>query len=127
VDYNALPMAVFTEPEFASVGLTAEEAVERGIKVQAGVFLLQASGRAMTMDATDGMIKVMADEADRVIGAHLLAPGASDMIPELTMAVSKGMKLEEVASLIYIHPSLSEAVGEAALKAKNQALHILNS
>jgi dihydrolipoamide dehydrogenase len=127
VDYAALPMAVFTEPEFASVGLTQEEAVERGIKVQTGVFPLQANGRAMTMDAPDGVIKVIADEADRVIGAHLLAPGASDMIPVLTIAVAKSMKLADVASLIYIHPSLSEAVGEAALKAKDKALHILNS
>jgi len=125
VNYAALPMAVFTEPEFASVGLTSEEAAERGIKVQSGVFPLQASGRAMTMDALDGMVKIIADESDRVIGAHLLAPGASDMIPELTMAVSRGMSLKDIASLIYIHPSLSETVGEAALKAKNEALHIL--
>jgi len=127
VDDAAVPMAVFTEPEFASVGLTTEEAAERGIKIQTGVFLLQASGRAMTMDATDGMVKIIADESDRVIGAHILAPGASDMIPVLTMAVSKGLELADVASLIYIHPSLSETVGEAALKAKGEALHILNS
>ena len=126
VDYRALPMAVFTEPEFASVGLTQEEAVTKGIKVQAGVFPLHASGRALTMDAADGMIKVMADESDRVIGAHLVAPGASEMIPVLTMAVAKGMTLEELDSIIYIHPTLSEAIGEAALKAKNKALHILN-
>ncbi|MGZ7066027.1 MAG: dihydrolipoyl dehydrogenase [Candidatus Aminicenantales bacterium] len=126
-DDAAVPMAVFTEPEFASVGLTQEEAVERGIKVQIGVFPLQASGRAMTMDATDGLVKIIADGSDTVIGAHILAPGASDMIPVLTMAVSKGMTLGEVASQIYIHPSLSETIGEAALKAKNEALHILNS
>jgi dihydrolipoamide dehydrogenase len=127
VDYRALPMAVFTEPEFASVGLTQEEALAEGIKVQAGVFPLQASGRALTMDATDGLIKVLADESDRVIGAHIVAPGASEMIPVLTMAVAKGMTLEELDSIIYIHPSLSEAIGEAALKAKNKALHILNA
>lgn len=127
VDYKALPMAVFTEPEFASVGLTQEEAVAKGMKVQVGVFPLQASGRALTIDAADGMIKVMADESDRVIGAHIVAPGASDMIPVLTMAVAKGMTLEELDSIIYIHPTLSEAIGEAALKAKNKALHILNS
>jgi dihydrolipoamide dehydrogenase len=127
VDDTALPMAVFTDPEFASVGLTSEEAAERGLKIQSGVFPLQASGRAMTMDAIDGMVKIISDDAHRIIGAHLLAPGASDMIPVLTMAVAKGMKLEDVSSLIYIHPSLSEAVGEAALKAKNEALHILNS
>jgi dihydrolipoamide dehydrogenase len=80
----------------------------------------------MTMDATDGLVKIIADESDRVIGAHLLAPGASDMIPVLTMAVSRGLSLKDIASLIYIHPSLSETVGEAALKAKNEALHILN-
>jgi dihydrolipoamide dehydrogenase len=127
VDYRALPMAVFTEPEFASVGLTQEEAVAKGMKVQVGVFPLQASGRALTMDAADGMIKIMADESDRVIGAHMVAPGASDMIPVLTMAVAKGMTLEELDSIIYIHPTLSEAIGEAALKAKNRALHILNA
>ncbi len=126
VDYKALPMAVFTEPEFASVGLTQEEAVAKGMKVQVGVFPLQASGRALTMDALDGMIKVIADESDRVVGAHIVAPGASDTIPVLTMAVAKGMTLEELGSIIYVHPTLSEAIGEAALKAKNKALHILN-
>jgi dihydrolipoamide dehydrogenase len=125
-DYLAVPMAVFTEPEFASVGLTSEEAGERGIKIQSGVFPLQASGRAMTMDAPDGIVKIVADAEDTVIGAHLLAPGASDMIPVLTMAVARRMKLKDVADLIYIHPSLSEAVGEAALKAKGEALHVLN-
>jgi dihydrolipoamide dehydrogenase len=127
VEYTALPAAVFTEPEFASVGLTQEEAIAKGIEVKCGVFPLQASGRALTMDAADGMIKVMADGSDRVIGAHLVAPGASDMIPVLTMAVAKGLTLEELDSIIYIHPTLSEAIGEAALKAKNKALHILNA
>ncbi len=127
VDYKALPMAVFTEPEFASVGLTQEEALAQGIKAKSGVFPLQASGRALTMDATDGMIKVLADESDRVIGAHIVAPGASEMIPVLTMAVAKGLTLKELDSIIYIHPTLSETIGEAALKANNEALHILNS
>ena len=127
VDYTALPASVFTEPEFATVGLTQEEAVARGLTVKSGVFPLQASGRAMTMDATDGLIKVLADGADKVIGAHIVAPGASDMMPVLTMAVAKGMTLKELDSIIYIHPSLSEAIGEAALKADNEALHILNS
>jgi len=127
VDYAALPAAVFTEPEFASVGLTQEEAAAKGIKVKAGVFPLQASGRAMTMDAVDGLVKVLADETDKVIGAHVVAPGASDMIPVLTMAVAKGLTLKELDSIIYIHPTLSETIGEAALKANGEALHILNS
>jgi dihydrolipoamide dehydrogenase len=126
-DDRALPASVYTEPEFATVGLTQEEAVAKGLKVKSGVFPLQASGRAMTMDATDGLVKVLADEADRVIGAHIVAPSASDLMPVLTMAVAKGMTLRELDSIIYIHPTLSEMIGEAALKANNEALHILNS
>lgn len=126
-DYSALPASVYTEPEFATVGLTQEEAAARGLKVKSGVFPLQASGRAMTMEATDGLVKVLADEADKVIGAHVVAPGASDLMPVLTMAVAKGMTLEELDRIIYIHPTLSEMIGEAALKANGRALHIMNS
>jgi dihydrolipoamide dehydrogenase len=126
-DYAALPASVYTEPEFATVGLTQEEAAAKGLKVKSGVFPLQASGRAMTMDATDGLVKVLADETDKVVGAHVVAPGASDLMPVLTMAVAKGMTLRELDSIIYIHPTLSETIGEAALKANNEALHILNS
>ena len=127
VDYSALPASVYTEPEFATVGLTQEEAAAKGVKVKSGVFPLQASGRAMTMEAPDGLVKVLADGTDKVIGAHIVAPGASDLIPVLTMAVAKGMSLRELDSIIYIHPTLSEMIGEAALKATNEALHILNS
>jgi len=126
VDYSALPMAVFTDPEFASVGLTQEEAQAAGIRVQSGVFPLQASSRALTMDALDGLVKVLADESDRVVGAHIIAPGASEMIAELALAVAKKMKVQDIGSLIHIHPTLSEAIGEAALKAKGEALHIIN-
>lgn len=126
-DYTALPMAVFTEPEFASVGLTEEEARERGVDVKIGQFLLQASGRALTMDAVEGTVKVIADADDTVIGAHVMAPAAGEMIPVLTMAVARKLKLRDVGHLIYIHPTVSEAVGEAALKARNEALHLLNS
>ena len=127
VDHGAVPAAVFTDPEFATVGLCQEEAQAKGLKVKSGVFPLQASGRAMTMEATDGLVKVLADEAGKVVGAHVVAPGASDMIPVLTMAVTKGLTLKELEGIIYIHPTLSEAIGEAALKANNEALHILNS
>lgn len=126
VEYQAMPMAVFSEPEFASVGLTQEEAAAGGMAVKSGVFPLQASGRAMTMGASDGLVKVLADDADRVVGAHVVAPGASDMLPVLTMAVSRGMTLKDLDSIVYVHPTLSEAIGEAALKAHGLALHILN-
>lgn len=126
-DYSALPMAVFTDPEYASVGVSQEEAEkEHGSKVKIGIFPLQASGRALTIDATEGMAKLIADESERVIGAHVISPAASELIPVLTMAVARKMTLNDVASIIYVHPSLSESIGEAALKARHEALHILN-
>ncbi len=125
--YNALPIAVYTEPEFSSVGLTEQQAREKGLRVQAGVFSFQANGRALTMGKPEGMAKVIADEQDTIIGAHILGPNASELLAELTLCVEKGMKLQDVSSAYHIHPTLSEAVMEAALSAKGEALHILNT
>jgi dihydrolipoamide dehydrogenase len=124
--YEALPMAVYTDPEFSSVGLTEEEAKEKGMKIQTGLFSLQANGRALTLERQEGMVKIIADESDLIIGAHVLAPNASEFISEITLAVSRGLKIQELSSSIHIHPTLSEAVMEAALKVKNEAIHILN-
>jgi len=126
MNYEALPMAVYTDPEFASVGLTEDEAVEKGIRFQTGLFSLQANGRALTLGREEGVVKVIADDRDKVIGAHILAPNASEIISEITLAVSKGLKIQDVSSAVHIHPTLSEAVMEAALKVKNEAIHILN-
>ena len=126
VDYQALPMAVFTEPEFASVGLTEEEARQQSDQVRVGIFSFQANGRALTMDSPDGQVKIIAGGDDRVLGAHILGPAASDLIAELTLAMHKGLTVRDVASTIHIHPTLSEAVMEAALKVHGGAIHILN-
>ena len=125
--YEALPMAVYTEPEFASVGLTEQQAREKGLPIQVGVFTFQANGRALTMGKPEGMTKVIADDKDTIIGAHILGPNASELLAELTLSVEKGMKLRDVFSVYHIHPTLSETVMEAALKAKGEALHILNT
>jgi len=128
VDYRAVPAAIFTEPELATVGLSQEEAEAQGLEIKVGEFPLQASGRALTMDSTDGLVRIIADKkTDEVLGAHILAPHASEMIPVLTMAVARGLKLKDVDSIIYIHPTLSESIPEAALKANGLALHILNT
>ncbi|HEB34569.1 MAG TPA: dihydrolipoyl dehydrogenase [Candidatus Aminicenantes bacterium] len=126
MNYKALPLAVYTEPEFSSVGLTEEEARERGIKIQVGLFSLQANGRALTTGSQEGMVKIIADEKDEIIGAHILAANASEFISEISLAMKRGLKIQDVSSSIHIHPTLSEGVMEAALKAKNQAIHILN-
>lgn len=126
IRYDALPMAVFTEPEFASVGMTEQGALEKGINLQVGKFSLQANSRALTIGKTEGMVKIIADEKDRIIGAHILAPNASELIAEMTLVVDKAMSLRDVSSSIHIHPTLSEAVMEAAMNAKNKAIHVLN-
>jgi dihydrolipoamide dehydrogenase len=126
MNYRALPMAVFTEPEFASVGLTEEEAVAQGIQTQVGLFSLQANGRAVTLERPEGIVKVIASPDDKIIGAHILAPCASELIAEITLAVKHGLTLGDISSTIHVHPSLSEAVLEAALKAKGMALQVLN-
>lgn len=126
MSYAALPMAVYTDPELSSVGLTEEEAREKGMKVQVGMFPLQASGRALTLGKQEGMIKVIGDGEDKVIGAHILAPGASELISEVILAMNKGLRVQDISSSIHIHPTLSESVMEAALKVKNEAVHVLN-
>ncbi|NPV82316.1 MAG: dihydrolipoyl dehydrogenase [Candidatus Aminicenantes bacterium] len=127
VNYAAIPAAIFTEPELATVGLSQEEAQARNIETKVGEFPLQANGRALTLDSYEGMVRVIADKkTDQVLGAHLLAPHASEMIPVLTLAVSRRLKLKDLDSIIYIHPTISESIPEAALKADGLALHILN-
>jgi dihydrolipoamide dehydrogenase len=126
MNYEALPMAVFTSPEFSSVGYTEEEVQERGIKHQIGLFSLQANGRALTMGKGEGIVKVIVDDKDKIIGGHILAPNASEIITEITLAMSNGLKVQDVFTSIHIHPTLSEAVMEASMKARDRALHTLN-
>jgi len=121
-----IPMAVFTDPELASVGWTEEEAAERGLKVKIGLFPLQASGRAVAMEKSEGLVKILADENNRLVGAHLLSPAASELIGEMALALRLGLRIEEIGRTIHVHPTLSEALAEASLKALNQALHLIN-
>ena len=122
-----VPMAVYTEPELATVGWQEEEARGRlGEGIKTGMFSLQASGRALTMGEQEGVVKVVADAQDRVVGAQILAPHASELIAEMTLAISHRMSLKDVAETVHIHPSLSESVMEAALHAERRAIHVLN-
>ena len=126
MNYKILPSAVFTEPEFSSVGFTEEKAREEGIDIKIGRFPLRASGRALTMKKEEGLVKLLANDKDEIIGAHILSPNASEIIGEITLAISKRLKLQDIGETIHIHPTLSEAVMEASLKARNLAIHILN-
>ncbi|WP_253736987.1 dihydrolipoyl dehydrogenase [Halohasta salina] len=124
LDAAAIPAAVFTDPEIASVGLTSDEAEEAGYNPVVGRMPLGANGRALTMDAADGFVRVVADAAsERVLGAQIVAPNASELIGEVTVALEARMDLEAFAGTVHTHPTLSEAVMEAAADARGEAIH----
>ena len=125
VNYDAIPSVVYTWPEVASVGKTEEELMAGGIAYTAGKFPFTANGRARAMGDTDGFVKVLADKAtDRLLGAHIIGPDAGTLIAELTTAIEFGASAEDVARICHAHPTLSEAVKEAAMAADGRALHM---
>ena len=125
VNYDAIPSVVYTWPEVASVGKTEEELKAGGIAYTAGKFPFTANGRARAMGDTDGFGKVLADKAtDRLLGAHIIGPDAGTLIAELTTAIEFGASAEDVARICHAHPTLSEAVKEAAMAADGRALHM---
>ncbi|CQH43856.1 dihydrolipoyl dehydrogenase [Halobacterium hubeiense] len=127
LDYQAVPAAVFTDPEIATVGLTEDDAREEGFEPAVGTFPFRASGRALTTGDSDGFVRVVADEESGfLLGAQIVGPEASELIAELGLAIEMGATLEDVASTIHTHPTLSEATMEAAEHALGHAIHTLN-
>jgi dihydrolipoamide dehydrogenase len=125
MDYRAVPSCVFTIPEAAAVGMTEEEARTAGYEVQVGVFALPNNGKAVTLGETEGFVKVVAEaEHGAVLGMHVMGPHASDLVLEGTMAVAFEATLDEMERTIHPHPTLGEAIGEAALAARGRALHL---
>jgi dihydrolipoamide dehydrogenase len=115
VNYDAIPSVIYIWPEVASVGLTEEQVKEKGIEYRVGKFKFSATGRAKAMDEQDGFVKVLADaKTDRVLGVHILGPRASDLIAECVTIMEFKGSAEDIARCTHAHPTLSEAVGEAA-------------
>jgi dihydrolipoamide dehydrogenase len=116
---------VYTWPELASVGKTEEECAEAGREVKIGKFPFFANGRARAMEESDGLVKVIADaKTDRLLGVHILGPRASDLIAEGALAIEFGSSAEDLARTCHAHPTLPEAVKEAALAVAGRAVHI---
>ena len=125
VAYHCIPNVVYTWPELAGVGVTEEEAAEKGLQVAIGTFPFLANGRAKAMAEKDGQVKIIADaRTDRILGAHILGPRASDLIAELAFAMEMGASAEDVARSVHAHPTLPEAVKEAALGVAKRSIHI---
>jgi dihydrolipoamide dehydrogenase len=125
VNYGAIPGVVYTWPEVASVGETEDQLKARGVAYKVGKFPFTANGRARAMGDMDGFVKILADKAtDKVLGAHIIGPDAGTLIAELALAMEFGASAEDVARTCHAHPSLNEAVKEAALAVDGRALHI---
>jgi dihydrolipoamide dehydrogenase len=125
VNYGVIPGVVYTSPEVASVGMTEEEAKSAGMTIRVGKFPFTANGRARAMLATDGLVKVIADAAtDRVLGVHILGHGAGEMIHEAAVLMEFGGSAEDLARTCHAHPTMSEAVKEAAMAAYDKPIHI---
>ena len=125
VNYDVIPGVVYTWPEVASIGQTEDTLKQQGTNYRAGKFPFTANGRARAMGSTDGFVKILADkETDRILGAHIIGPDAGTLIAELATAMEFGASSEDVARICHAHPSLSEAVKEAALAVENRAIHI---
>jgi dihydrolipoamide dehydrogenase len=127
VNYQAIAGIIYTNPELAGVGLTEDQAKEQGIEVRIGKFPFRANSRALSVDDVEGMVKFVAEaKTDRVLGAHILHHFASELIAEAVSVIEFGGSSEDIGRTTHSHPTLSEAVREAALNVEKRALHIMN-
>lgn len=125
VDYDAIANVVYTWPELASVGLSEEDAAERGLAVNIGTFPFAANARAKCLGATEGGVKMLAEaRTDRILGVHILGPRASDLIAEAALAIEYRASSEDVARTTHAHPTLPEAIKEAALGVAKRSINI---
>jgi len=125
VNYAVIPSVVYTAPEIASVGRTEDDLKEADIEYRKGSFPFLANGRARALSHTEGRVKVLADrKTDRVLGIHIIGPRAGDLIAEAAAAMEFGATSEDIARTCHAHPTLAEAVREAALAVDGRALHI---
>jgi dihydrolipoamide dehydrogenase len=125
-DPVAVPAVIFTDPEIASVGLTETQAKEKGLEVAIGKFPFAASGRALSRNETDGFVKVVADKkTDAVLGVHMVGPDVSELIAEAGLALEMGATVEDLANTIHAHPTLPEALMEAAEMVHGRAIHAM--
>ncbi len=127
MDWVSIPGAIFTDPEIATAGLTADEAKQKGYEVSVGKFPFAALGKAMALNETEGFVKVIADKKTKqILGVHIVGPEASTMISEAALSLEMAAFLDDVSLTIHPHPTLGEAYMEAAAHAMGQAVHIAN-
>ncbi|MBU7005753.1 dihydrolipoyl dehydrogenase [Phosphitispora fastidiosa] len=124
MNYDVVPNCIFTAPEIAGVGITSRQAREQGINISSGKFPFMALGKAQASGKTDGFVKILADvKTDRILGVHIVGPHATDLIAEAALAVRLGATSEQLAETIHAHPTLAEAMMEAAEAVHGKSIH----
>jgi dihydrolipoamide dehydrogenase len=123
-DYRAIPACVYTDPEIAYVGMSENQARAAGEQVEIGTFPFSALGRAMVLGETAGLVKVVADREGYILGISILGPRATDLIAEAALALNQGITAAELAHAVHAHPTLPEALAEAALDVDGRAIHV---
>jgi dihydrolipoamide dehydrogenase len=125
MDYDAVPACVFTYPEIATIGLTEEEAAQRGLKIRVGRFPFAAIGKALAMGETEGFVKLIADaDTGKLLGGHIFGGHAAELIGQVTLAVRLGATAHQLTETIFAHPTLSESILEAAEALFGKATHV---
>jgi dihydrolipoamide dehydrogenase len=124
MNYDVIPACIFTEPEIASVGLTPAKAEEKGLETRIGRFMFGGLGKALAMGKGQGFVQLVVDaKTDKVIGCQIMSAHASDLIHEIALAMQVGVTAEQIGKTVHAHPSLAEAVMEAAEAAHDRAIH----
>lgn len=127
VNYALVPFVIYTHPEIAWVGKTEQELAEAGIAFKTGTFPFSVNGRAMAANDTEGLVKMLVDEkTDRILGCHIIGPSAADLVQQIAIAMEFSASAEDIGLTMFSHPTLSEAVHEAALAANGHAIHGVN-
>jgi len=125
MDYRVVPRCIYTMPEIAAVGLTESQAKEEGLDLKVGRFPFSANSKALISGQRDGFVKVLSDAGSgEIYGVHIFGPRATELISEATLAMGMEATVAEISSTIHAHPTLSEAVREAALAAEGRVMHI---
>jgi len=124
MNYNVVPACIFTEPEIASVGLTPAKAEEQGLEIKVGRFMFGGLGKALAMGKGQGFVQLVVDKStDKILGCQIMSAHASDLIHELALAIQVGVTAEDIGKTVHAHPSLAEAIMEAAEAAHDRAIH----
>ena len=127
LNYDVIPSIIYTHPEVAAVGKTEQDLKAEGVDYKAGSFPFAAIGRAMASGETEGLVKILSDaESDQILGAHVVGPSAADLVQQIVIAIEMAASTEDLQLMVFGHPTMSEAVHEAALAVDGKAIHMVN-